>query len=331
MLKRLFRGLGMLVLGLLLVIVAGLGVIALTHMDKSLQETQQALRVDADSLNTLAHKGTELVYQVEGQGQPIVLIHSHFFSMKMWDQYAERLSQNYQVIRFDLTSHGLTGPESNHDYSMNRDLELLDALVEHLQLDDLVLVGSSLGGNIAINYTSRYPQKVKALVLQNSGGFRKANSRGGRGEDMPGWADYLLYAMPTMAYDAFFDWMTKVDMPNAEQHKQDFASGFLRKGNRYAEMQRIRQFKTGDTAGLLQSISQPVMIQWGEQNPQLPVVLLQQFENNLTQSQHVISRVYPGVGHVLSLEAPISTVADVQAFIEAVPSYSEISQGGEAL
>jgi len=254
------------------------------------------------------------------QGETIVLIHSHFFSQQMWDAWAGPLSQQHRVIRYDLTSHGLTGPALDNDYSTERDVALLNGLLQQLGISEAVLVGSSLGGNIAIAYSARYPEKVSALVLQNSGGFRKADSRGGRGQDLPFWADYLLYLLPKAAFDAFLGWMVYDDSQLTDQVKLQFHQAFRRAGNRKAEMQRIRQFQEGGAAPDLQQISAPVLIQWGELNPQLPVAMTALFEQHLTQASRVETLIYPAAGHVLALERPAESLADMLRFLQTMPA-----------
>ncbi|WP_163932411.1 alpha/beta fold hydrolase [Paraferrimonas sp. SM1919] len=298
--KALLKGIGYTLLTLVLAIAAYLGYVLLRYQDIPVAE------LASKQTQTMQVLDNTVYYQRQGNPDApnLVLIHSHFFTMDMWDSWVALLSPHFNIIRYDLTSHGLTGAEVNHDYSMAQDVALLAGLVEQLQLDSFILVGSSLGGNIALNYTAAHPDKVSALVLQNSGGFRKANSRGGRAEDMPWWADYLLYVMPKLAFEKFYKWVV-VDVSAHQQHNIDaFHNGFLREGNREAEIKRMRQFKLGGTAEALQKITVPVLIQWGQDNPQLPVALAENFVEHLTRASKVEVEIYPKAGHVLALEQP---------------------------
>lgn len=312
----LWRWLKRILIGLLVLIGGYCSFVLLAYQDISPDELQQ--RSPVTGLRHIEVDGQPLYFAEQGEGATIVLLNSHFYSMKMWDAWVAQLAPHYRVIRYDMTSHGFTGPSLTNDYSMQADIALLDGLINHLNLDKVILVGSSLGGNIAINYTNTYPEKVTHLVLQNSGGFRKANSRGGRGEDLPGWANYMMYLLPKAAFDFFSDWMMINKNAVTEQVQQDFHNGFRREGNRYAEMQRIRQFKLGGTAQALANIDIPVLVQWGEQNPQLPVELANKFSENLTSSQRVETTIYPDTGHVLALERPLKSASDVHRFISGV-------------
>jgi pimeloyl-ACP methyl ester carboxylesterase len=260
--------------------------------------------------------GVSMHYRVEGQGPPLLLIHSHYFNMRMWDAWVPVLAEHFRVIRFDMTSHGLTGPEPNQDYSMERDLELILGLLDHLEVQHFSVVGSSLGGNQAFHLAGLYPQRVKQLVLINSGGIPRPNSRAAQGT-IPAWVDYLSYLVPTTAFRSFLQWMIIDDALVTDQMVQEFHQMFRRQGNRFAEFNRLRAFESSDPTALLAAVEVPVLVLWGEDNPQLPVSQMQAFESLLVNAASVQTRAYAGVGHVIPLEIPRQGSRDVRDFLLA--------------
>lgn len=265
--------------------------------------------------------GVSLYYRVQGQGPPLLLIHSHYFNMRMWDDWVPVLAEHFRVIRFDMTSHGLTGPEPNGNYSMERDLELILGLLDHLGVHEFSVVGSSLGGNMAFHLAGRYPQRVNNLVLINSGGIRRPDSRAAQGS-IPGWVDYLSYLVPTTAFRSFLQWMMVDDSLVSDKMVQEFHHMFRRQGNRFAEFNRLRAFDAGDPSSTLAAIQAPVLILWGRDNPQLPVSQMQAFQRLLVNAASIQSTAYAGVGHVIPLEIPGQGSRDVRAFLlanEATP------------
>jgi len=78
-----------------------------------------------NNLQRLEVDGVNLAYKVEGSGPPLVLIHSHFYTMRQWQTWVDTLRQDFTLIRFDLTSHGLTGADPSGDYSRARGSILL--------------------------------------------------------------------------------------------------------------------------------------------------------------------------------------------------------------
>jgi pimeloyl-ACP methyl ester carboxylesterase len=98
-------------------------------------------------------------------GPPLVLLHGFSFDMRAWDSQIDRLAEHHRVIRYDLRGFGRsTLPGVN--YSHSEDLVLL---LDELAVEKPILVGLSLGANVALEYSLRYPSKVRAQVLASPG------------------------------------------------------------------------------------------------------------------------------------------------------------------
>jgi 3-oxoadipate enol-lactonase len=111
-----------------------------------------------------------LYYQVTGSGAPVVLLHGFGLDGRMWDEQVVRLSDGHTVVRCDLRGFGRS--TAGHDsYTHAEDLR---ALVDHLGFDRVALVGLSLGGGAALNFSIQYPTQVWALVVVDPslGGFQ---------------------------------------------------------------------------------------------------------------------------------------------------------------
>lgn len=261
--------------------------------------------------------GVAVRYRVQGDGPALLLIHSHYFNMRMWDDWIPTLAQYFKVIRFDMTSHGLTGPEPSGDYSMQRDLELIRGLLDHLGIERVGVVGSSLGGNMAFHLAAQEPDRVEALVLMNSGGLPRTGARG-TGGTIPGWVDYMTYITPTSAFRRFLQWMIIDDSLVTDEQVTQFHQMFRREGNRFAEFTRLRSFDVGDPVPVLAAIRAPVLIMWGADNPQLPVAQVDKFEALLENAAFVDRIIYEETGHVLPLEQPRDGSTDLRDFLLAL-------------
>ena len=274
-------------------------------------------RYGAENLRIATADGVNLRYQLDGQAlgtaPVVVLIHNHFMDMGMWADWLPILSPHFSILRYDLSGHGLTGPDASGIYTVKRDVYLLEGLFRHLNLQQAHVVGSSLGGNIAFSFTSKHPDLVSKLVLINSGGLKRQSSRSGR--EIPAWADYLFPLIPPAALKSFFNWMVAYPNRLSEEQKTRFVDMFRRAGNRPAELARLRQFETGAPDPILARIKQPTLVLWGEENPQLPVGLSQQFVEKLTSAQPIQRKTYTGAGHVLPLELPEASASDTLAFL----------------
>jgi 3-oxoadipate enol-lactonase len=106
--------------------------------------------------------GTRMHYDVRGAGDPLVLIHSGISDLRLWDEQVDAFAASHRVIRYDVRGYGQTphppgpGPFSHHDD--------LRALVDHLGVDQSAVLGCSIGGAIAIDFTLAYPERVTALI-----------------------------------------------------------------------------------------------------------------------------------------------------------------------
>lgn len=113
----------------------------------------------------LSINNTRLFYSINGEGEPLVFVHSGFTDHRVWEYQLAAFSSKYKVISFDLRGYGKSdlplGPFSH--------MEDLKSLLDVLQLSKVNLIGSSLGGAVAIEYTLQYPEMVKSLVLVGSG------------------------------------------------------------------------------------------------------------------------------------------------------------------
>ena len=103
-----------------------------------------------------------------GEGRVLVLIHGFGDSASGWAQVVSALAEDYRVVALDLPGHGASGP--NAPPLGFDDLEAgLKAALED-QGDQLILLGNSLGGWLAVRFALNHPTRVQRLLLLNAGG-----------------------------------------------------------------------------------------------------------------------------------------------------------------
>jgi 3-oxoadipate enol-lactonase len=105
--------------------------------------------------------GSKLYYEMMGSGPPLVLLHDAILHREVWDGQFAVLAREYTVIRYDRRGYGLS--ETDKPGYVN--IEDLHALLQFLELDSVTLIGSSYGGEMAIDFALTYPEMVDALVL----------------------------------------------------------------------------------------------------------------------------------------------------------------------
>ncbi len=120
-----------------------------------------------------------LYYEDHGQGLPILLTHGFAASTGMWQPQIDVFQSQYRLIPWDMRGHGDSDcPETPALYSQAHTVEDMRALLDHLQIDQAVIAGHSLGGFMSLAFHVAYPERVCALLLQGCGpDYRKAEAR----------------------------------------------------------------------------------------------------------------------------------------------------------
>jgi pimeloyl-ACP methyl ester carboxylesterase len=115
--------------------------------------------------------GMRVRYLREGSGPVVVMLHGSGSSLDAFDAVARRLRGRCEVVRMDPPGFGLTGPSPGRDYRLDAYTRFLDQVLGRLGIESVVLVGNSLGGNIAWQYALDFPERVRGLVLVNATGY----------------------------------------------------------------------------------------------------------------------------------------------------------------
>ncbi len=109
--------------------------------------------------------GAKLYFETRGDGPALVFIHAGVSDHRMWDPQVEVFASRFKVIRYDLRGFGKsTMPEES--FALRDDLF---AVLKHLGVSKGVLVGCSMGGATAIDFTLEHPDMVTALVPVGAG------------------------------------------------------------------------------------------------------------------------------------------------------------------
>jgi non-heme chloroperoxidase len=154
--------------------------------------------------------GAKIYYEDHGEGQPILLVHGWLCSSKFWQRNVPELANEFRVVTVDLRGHGnsskaLTG-QTLKQYA--RDLR---EVIEHLWLQETVLVGWSLGGPVILSYYEQYggDNRLKGLGLVDSAPFPFSP------------ADWNSHALRNYNYDGM-----NATFANLTANPRQFAIGF---------------------------------------------------------------------------------------------------------
>lgn len=259
--------------------------------------------------------GMQVHYRIEGEGEPLVLVHGTGAMLQTWDEWTNLLSPHFKIIRMDIPAFGLTGPRADNNYSDTAYVDFLNQFVNKLGIDSFHLAGNSLGGLIAWKYAAMYPQKVKKLVLVDPGGFHGHKQKGGSfifklAHNYPNLTDLVSkigthYFVEKTLREVYSD-----DSKITEELKKMYARLNQREGNRHAFVERARFIRQSDEAELA-PIAAPTLVMWGKDDVLIDVAEAEHFKK-IANSTFV---VYEHVGHVPQEEIPERSAADVLRFL----------------
>lgn len=107
-------------------------------------------------------RGIEWHYDIEGEGANILFIHGWGVNKKIWRQQLKFFSKYYKVMSIDLPGHGKS---SWKKVGLKEIVEDLNYVLGELKFDATTIVGSSLGGLVALKYYELFPRKIQRMIF----------------------------------------------------------------------------------------------------------------------------------------------------------------------
>ena len=105
----------------------------------------------------------KLNYKIQGSGQPVILLHGLFGSMDNLGVIGRALMDDFQVIQVDLRNHGFSPWSDDMNYTlMAQDIQ---SLITLLSLQNVIIIGHSMGGKVAMHLTELLPDRIKVLIV----------------------------------------------------------------------------------------------------------------------------------------------------------------------
>lgn len=237
-----------------------------------------------------------LAYSDIGSGPPVVLIHGYPFNRSLWTEQAEALRDNFRVVTPDLRGFG-ESDFSEGPATMNRMAEDVSALMDHLEIEQAVIGGLSMGGYVALAFARAFPARVKALVLADT--RAQADTEEGKqtrfqqaekalSEGMAGIADAMLPKLLTPETVSKRPELTKRVRDMMLKTKPEGAAAALR-----------GMAERDDQTEFIASILVPTLILVGREDTITPLADSEKLQSRIEGSRLI---VIESAGHVSNLE-----------------------------
>jgi pimeloyl-ACP methyl ester carboxylesterase len=314
--KYLIRSIELLLVVVVVFVIAG--IFATWAPDRTVEQLSARWAKPPSQFMEIA--GLRIHFRDEGpkdDPQPIVLLHGTADSLHTWDGWADGLRSQRRVIRFDLPAFGLTGPAPDNNYSIAAYTGWVMQVLDQLGVPHCVLVGNSLGGQIAWETAAAHPARIAKLVLVDAAGYPMAPKSVPIGFTLariPGMKSLMEYILPrgviqSSVRNVFAD-PGKVTPELVDRYYELT----LRAGNRAALGQRFAQMVPSNT-GSLKNLQVPTLVMWGAQDKLIPLDNAHQFARDIKGSKLV---VFDDLGHVPQQEDPQRTLNVLRAFLNLV-------------
>lgn len=266
--------------------------------------------------------GHDCVYIDEGRGTPVIFLHGFSVNLNCFSPIYPSFMKNRRVIALDYPGYYLSEKKEDVPYDIPYAADAVVELIDKLNLENVVLVGSSMGGGVAMEVALKDPDSISAVILADPVGFS------GRNPFLAAMIslqvsllpeeivrmkmfDRLISRVDTFFYDKedpFADIIT--DWYYAMEERDDFGIwiSILTKMARSVLRADYRK-----TAG---DIKAPTYIIWGDKDEVLPPEGLEIADEAMGENLKV--EMMPNVGHLPFVEDPETFNAKTDEFLKSL-------------
>jgi pimeloyl-ACP methyl ester carboxylesterase len=120
--------------------------------------------MESNDMTMIQANGWSFDCEITGVGPDIIFVHGEIHGMEYWEHQVEEFSKSHRCLTYNRRGHSSTGaPE--YGYSLENQRRDLEALIEHFEIENPIIVAVAFGTTIAADYAIRHPNLVKGIVL----------------------------------------------------------------------------------------------------------------------------------------------------------------------
>ena len=252
----------------------------------------------------------ELFYNISGTGEPLLLLAGFACDNSYWSLMMPHLNKKYQVIRVDNRGAGRSSTLAK-PYSIQEMARDAAALLEHLDINSVSVIGHSMGGQIAQELVLNYPQKVRNLIIISS--WAQVNSilhtiieTWGELPQILDWQQYQKVILPWIFTDQF------LSTPQAITQILQMAVNYPFRPTAQGIYHQSQAILHSDTSARIPEISCPTLVMVGKQDILTPVAFSQQLTQLIS---HAELALIEDCGHGLLIESTRSVAEKILNFL----------------
>lgn len=259
------------------------------------------------------YQGSEIYYEVTGEGVPVVLLHGFAEDNTVWSEQVSFLQQHCKLITPDLPGSGKSSLLKKENATIEDYAECINALLEFENENKCIVLGHSMGGYIAIALAEKYPDKLAAFGFVHSTAFADSEDKKSTRRkaikliDEYGVYPFLKNSTPNLFSDTF-----------KKEHPEKVLE-LIEQGRRFSK-EALTQYYTAimnrlDRTHVLKDSKVPVLFIVGSEDTAAPLEdLLKQVHLPSISFIHIIENV----GHMSMWEKTEELNSHLLNFIKAV-------------
>jgi pimeloyl-ACP methyl ester carboxylesterase len=245
--------------------------------------------------------GLRIHYEAHGRGPAILLTHGYGATSKMWGPQVGGLAKAFRLIAWDIRGHGESdSPDDPAAYSEEATVEDMAAVLDACGVERAAVGGLSLGGYLSLAFHLRHPERVRALMLFDTGpGYRNEEGRRQWNE----LAERYARALASKGLAA----LSGSAETRSSVHRS--AEGLALAARGILAQRDARVIES------LASIRVPTLVLWGERDERF----VKPGEYMAQKIPGATRVVIPEAGHAANLDQPERFNAAVGSFLDSVP------------
>lgn len=244
---------------------------------------------------------------------PLLLIHGVAATTYTFNSLIPLLKAHFSIIAIDLPGFGRSEKSTSFIYSFQNYAKVVAGCIDYFNLENVNIVGHSMGGQIALYTTKMIPEKINKLVLISSSGYlKRANKAVIFCTYLPFFGHYVKRHVHKQEVKDVLKNVFHDHSLITENHIREFGKPLEEQGF-YTSLMRLLRYREGDlNSEDLKIIENPTLLLWGKEDRVVSYRIGERLEDDLPNAKLII---YEKAGHLLTEERPEEINKEISTFI----------------
>ncbi|MEK5427291.1 alpha/beta fold hydrolase [Cytobacillus sp. FSL R7-0680] len=246
--------------------------------------------------------------------QSFVLLHGFLSSSFSFRKLIPLLQKENTVLTIDLPPFGKSGKAKKFIYSYENIASTIILLLEKLSIQQIVMVGHSMGGQICLNIAHQRPDLLEAVVLLCSSSYLpKMPAKYVYASHLPFFSHFVKRYLEKSGVEKNLNNVVYEKEMIDDAMRDGYLEPFLNKDIFYSLARMIRDREGDLDETLLKTINTPCLLIWGEADKVVPLSIGQRLQGDLPHSElHILKQA----GHLIPEEKPEEIVAIIEQYLQ---------------